>query len=343
MQNSNANQYGNSNQPPKGKLPWLSKNRWLPVGGLALILVVYLLCSDPDTPTIDGRQLSFNPANGTVVEDSLGNKDAHVNPGEQVKIRIRLANTGDKPIPPFNLVLATKDTAVKLIDNRLQFKKGIGSKDTVLSDDFFEFKLNETFLFDCLRFTSRIERLALAGMVGTAFATNGANGINGDPPIDIYTYPNYRVCMGPCTLEVGPAATNLAELTIDAAICNDGFTNLSTLTNARVKIVSVKLCVSAVTFSPMSSGGAFLDNFDYGNVGINNCAPPSVPTNRFKFRATTSYLPQPSETMVCIYFYVEIYRNLVDKIGERNLGIRAQVVRRTNSSNIVAAGMRPGN
>jgi hypothetical protein len=224
-----------------------------------------------------------------------------------------------------------------LIDNRLQFRKGIGSQDTALSDDSFEFKLNETFLFDCLRFTSRIEGARLAGLVSTALAQNGTNGANGSPPIDVYIYPNYRICLGPCTLEVGPLASNLADLTVDAAICNDGFTNQSTLTNARLKIVSVKLCVGTVTFNPLSSG---TDILDYGTVSNSNCAVPSVATNRFRFRAATSYLPQQSETMVCIYFYIELYRNLTEKIGERNLGIRAQVVRRVPE---IAAIMPPEN
>lgn len=325
----NPNHERGDKQPGKGRYIWL-----IIAGLLLLLLIILYLRVKPEKPVVNPDELAFNPLGGTTINDTLGNDDGQLNPGEQVKVQVRLTNAGERTLPAFALLLAARQSGVTFInnDNRVQFKSSEPGQ-TILSDDFFEFKLSENYLLDCVGFDGKIERALLAGFVSNAYAQGGSAATLG---IDMYVYPNFRVCLGEATLTVGPTAATAAVLTIDVALCNS---SASVLDDARVTIEpgSVKTCsATSPTFITLTPGGIPMNSFDYGDVGANQCGepadtnpvPPGTEFIRYQFSATP-LLPAATVETMCIYLGVKIFRgDPAVLVGERNMGIRARVNRR---------------
>jgi hypothetical protein len=259
--------------------------------------------------------LTFDPLTGVTVIDSLGNNDGQINPGERVKIRLRLNNLGTQPISGFDMVLSTNDTEVGLIDSTLHYS-AIGAGDTLWSQDAFEFKLDSTFRSECVVFTGTLKNVTLArlggGLVAEAFANPMTSGNTISFALDVYSL--YRLCFGDCQMLKGAGATD--SLVINVSVCNRA---TSALTAVSVQIKSVGACSRPDLgfFTPLSK------EFSYGDVGRNNCRPPFDSSVRFAF-APPAGLPVNVGSFICVHFVVTIKSNNATVI-ELNEGIDAKV------------------
>jgi hypothetical protein len=234
-----------------------------------------------------------------------------LNPGEQAKIRLRLANTGKKPTSPFDLVFSTSETGVKLIDNRIHFN-AIEPGQTVLSEDPFEFELDTSLVAECVAFLGRIRTVARAGLVDDAFAGGGVVSQQDSLIITLAVISNYRACVVNCTLGQG-AGAGPDTLIIDLMLCNS---SSGSLPNAAVKIdsITVKRCNSSsdrfqVMRQIIDGFTTKLDSLRLSSTLLAaQCRQPDNPASQFKLMAN---IPEtlPANSTLCIYFTALIYRD----------------------------------
>jgi len=303
MQNPNPQKPGN------GFKEWLSKNPWVGIIIIILlVIIIYQICNPPPTGGIPPG-LTFNPENGGLIADSLGNRDGQINPGESVSIRIRLFNTGKNRIPAFTLVLSATDSGVTFInnDNRVDFD-AIAPGESALSKDPFAFKMPDRFIPYCVLFLGTIPNVARAGFIAEAFAQNGET----TPALQVSfaAAPNYRVCVGACTLQDNAGTSD--ELTIELKLCNGSVTSGPTLSNPTVEIdnLTLRACKPFVAADPVEPITPVQNNLQYSTVGPGTCTEPSSPTIRtFRFSVPSTWEASVTGDDICVHFTANIYSN----------------------------------
>ena len=299
----------------------LAKYRWPALLTVLVVAAAYMICKPPDQHPIT-KDLVYEPVGGAWVNDSLGNGDGQLNPGEQVRVFPRLTNNGKQPIPAFDLVLSTPEKAVNLKDNRCHYP-AIEPGQTVISEDPFEFKLDTLFFADCVLFLGKAVRpVRQAGFVGDAFA-----GITEEIAIILAATSNYRVCLASAELnEIGqaPGSQNWNYvLTIDLRLCN---TSSASLHNPFLKIdpTTIGICdLPGVQFTTQAIGTmtAGVNQLFYTqDLPTNTCLFPNSPTfadgkARFRFNITMAKL-LPNIGRKCVNFSVQVYIPLTSDDGE---------------------------
>jgi len=299
MQNPNPQKPGN------GFKEWLSKNPWVGIIIIILlVIIIYQLCKKPPTGGIPPG-LTFNPLNGGVIADSLGNRDGQINPGERVNIRVRLFNTGKELIPAFTLALSTQDSGVTFIDNRVAFD-AIAPGDSALSKDSFEFQMPDRFVPHCVVFLGAVQNVVRAEFIAEAFAQNGVSAL----VLSYASAPNYRVCVGACTLRINGETAD--ELTIELKLCNGSATGGPTLSNPTVEIdnLTLRACKPFVAADPIEPITPVQNNLQYSTIGPGTCTDPSSTTIRtFRFNVPPSWEASVTGDDICVRFDANIYSN----------------------------------
>jgi hypothetical protein len=243
--------------------------------------------------------------NGGVIADSLGNRDGQINPGERVNIRILLFNMGKEQIPAFTLALSTQDSGVTFIDNRVDFD-AIAPGDSALSKDPFEFEMPDRFVPHCVMFLGTVQNVARAGFITEAFAQDGASALAITYPVA----PNYRVCVGACTLQANVETPD--ELTIELKLCNGSANGGPTLANPSVEIVDLTLraCKPFAAADPLEIITSVQNNLQYSTVGPGTCTDPSSPTIRtFRFSVPSTWEGSATGDDICVHFTANVYSN----------------------------------
>jgi len=304
----------------------LAKYRWLVILSVVVLAVVVYLTCKPAVPRPSTKDLFYEPLGGAWVNDSLGNGDGELNPGEQVKVFARLTNSRRQRIPAFDLVLSTPEKGVDVKDNKCHYP-AIEPGQTVRSEDPFEFFLDSLFVSESVLFFGRIENMAQAGFVGDAFAANGDDEI----PIILAATTNYRLCLVSCLLEEQPEVSGSTNrnyiLTIDLRLCNTS----SELDKPSLRIdpASIKVCDLPNSFAVRQEQNdqgimtAFDHLFYTSNLNNGECKKPDSPilqdeTVRFKFIAAMEPLGS-TITDKCVYFSVEVNRHTIE-ISEETEG-----------------------
>lgn len=308
----------------------LAKYRWPALVAMLAVAIVYMICKplgqsdQSDLPTT--KDLVYEPIGGAWVNDSLGNGDGQLNPGEQVKVFPRLTNNGKQPIPAFDLVLSTTETRVNLRDIRCHYP-AIEPGQSVLPDDPFEFKLDTLFFSDCVLFLGKVAKPAQAGLVSDAFGAINEQEIS----IILQATSNYRVCLTEAQLiEVrqAPGSQNWEYiLSIDLRLCNAS----SKLSKPFLKInpATIDLCDSpAMNFTVReetdNTGAtrAFDQLFYTSDLSSMGCQVPDTPKLALaiganaKFRFNTVMARLNLDARKCIYFSVEINKREMVPSGE---------------------------
>lgn len=323
------------NNEPSGKQE--GKNRALIIFGLLILaLLCYKIFCSPEPPA--GPEITgviFDPANAGVLVDSLGNRDMQVNPDEQVKVQLRLTNSGKTPIAAFDLVFMAQDSGVVLIDNRVHFN-ALKSGESALSEDTFEFKMPRRFPMACVTFHGKTAGAKRAGLIGAAFAGIPEHDIDVALPVA----PNFHVCVVACALTDNVNAPDI--LTMELKLCNaslkpDAATAGDVLSDAAVTIhaITIKACQNYIVRAPAETITAIppaANTAAYGTVAAGTCTASGT----FTFEVPSSWaqsVPLTPNPTLCIHFTAEIFSNAssLSKTSEgfAFVGVSASVMRVT--------------
>jgi hypothetical protein len=133
-----------------------------------------------------------------------------------------------------------------------------------------------------------------------------------ETPADVViTYPvapNYRVCVGACTLEANVEAPDV--LTIELKLCNGSVSGGPTLSNPLVEIVDLTLraCKPLAPTEPPEIITPVQNNLQYSTVGPGACSDPSSPLiTTFKFNVPPTWESSATGDDICVHFTANIY------------------------------------
>lgn len=325
------NNYESSTEGLKG---WFARNRWtVTLTGVILVVLicVQFFCNGFFETRVTPPPLTFDSMTGAGVSDSLGNNDRQINPGERVKVRLRLTNVGAQALSGFDMVLSTQDRGVEIIDDNVHYTlMGLGQ--TVWSADPFEFKLDSNFVSDCVVFRARIVNATLAGFVGDAFALSEGSDDEVVIPLDVIS--NYRLCVAACALQQSASTTGDDILTIDVRVCNASGGPLG-LPSLRIDSLEVRMCdtpstqFNVVRVSDLAGATVGLDSLLFtADLQGTECRKPNDPTKTtsgtgtFKFKAV---LPPLSGT-ICVRFTALLYENHTMLVSRPSIGAETIVL-----------------
>ncbi|MFQ5823753.1 MAG: hypothetical protein ACE5JB_06840 [bacterium] len=294
------------------KTPWII---FIAIVVLVIVISLLIIYEEASVP-----ELSFDPLTGAVVIDTLGNRDRQINPGEQVQVFLRLTNIGEKSISAFDLVLSTQDRGVEMIKNRISFSS-IDTGQTRISNKPFEFKLDTSFVSECVVFKGKIENVVQAGLIAKSFAETTSDAEDDEILISLSVITNYRACLVNSILQEEPVVNSGDPnrdyiLEIELMLCNAS----AQINKPSLKIdsSSIKICdLPDTTFNVMYENDIFgnkvrMDSIYYSNnLQEKQCKKPNDPRGidtigKFKFKTSMPHLAQ-TETKKCVYFTVEIY------------------------------------
>jgi hypothetical protein len=259
--------------------------------GVGAVVGIYNLTGQQQPPIFPVEIVSWE------VDDTVGgNGDGRLNPGETVKIRYFLANTGTDPIPPSNPTLSTSQSWVTITptENTANFP-GIGVGDTVGSIDTFEFSVatsvtapNAVFILTATQSPDIMYQAAAA----------------------VPIFYDYYACLDSYQILEGGANDTVV---IRLSICNDNGNVLSS-SAAHITAASVHNCGTNVSFTAATNGAIVLDKVLFNSTGdptifdisADTCADPAQVSPSMEFR----FVSNANLTGICcIYFIVDIYSN----------------------------------
>jgi hypothetical protein len=245
------------------------------IGVVALAALMYILFQQPPPQRVPVEVVR------TIIDDSEGNNNGRVNPGESVKIRFELRNAGTDSIPASSARLSTTQPGVHITDN-IGFFPPIPPGETVVlqsEGDPFAFSIDDTVTSPTISFL-----LESPYFIAAACVQNH---------VPIYA------CVELCQITRNPD-----RLRIRLSICNE-LGSLQSNVAAEILDSNIKLCSDpSVTFTTSNDN----DQVFYGNIPNNHCgvAPDNVcPPNEFQYMVSLGNRAGPD----CIHFFVQIFSN----------------------------------
>lgn len=251
------------------------------------------------------------------IDDSIGgNGDGRLNPGETVKIRYFLANTGTDSIPPSSPTLSTSQSGITITPTEITANfPGIGVGDTVGSSDTFEFSVASTVTAPSAVFIlTATQSPAILYQAGAAV-------------LIIYDYyaclDNYQILDG----------GNNDTVVIRLSICNDNG-NIIPSAAAHITAASVHKCGTNISFTAATNGPIVLDKVLFNSTGnptkfdisADTCADPAQvsPSAEFRFVSNANLTG-----ICCIYFIVDIYMNATISAATGNISLAGATKRKS--------------
>jgi hypothetical protein len=278
------------------------------VGVLVIAFFIYLIIQLIILPT---KPIPVQVV-GVVVNDSTGNNNGRLNPGESVRIQLKIKNIGQEIISQGEAILFTTQGGVNLIDSVATFPElAPGDSAFPIKSDDFAFSIDDTVSARAVAFYIKATRSPDLESEGTASVANW---------VDIYA------CIENC--EIVPGSDSDPELVIKLSICNNSCVNLVGVA-AHIPADEIQKCDQTLTFTAVvvtNPQGITLDKVFYqisGNVNNNICADPDAsPTEEFRYTIT-----QNVGSISCIYFPVRIYTGATRNPNNNSVNLSGATMR----------------
>jgi len=244
-----------------------------------------------------------------IVDDTVGgNGDGRINPGEQVKVRLRLKNIGSHPINPSQAVVTALQPGVTMLEPLISFPAMPQKGDTALSFDDFTMAVAPNFPEPVIT----VQVSAIIGANYKAYAS---------APV----FNGMSICIDDFTIVRETRSCDGKTITPDLlkirlAICNQyGYSIQNVI--ARVAADKIWLCGEA-------NVRTIVDNVYYndkvyfgGNIDANNCAHPTssceyqdkgqkvVSATKEELVYIIDLNGLKANEKYCFNFYVELFKN----------------------------------
>jgi len=242
---------------------------------------------------INPQTFSVEVVNVIIDDSGNVNKDGRLNPGETVRMRVQLRNTGRDTIPPGQAILSTNQRGVRLLDSLTRYQAIAPGASASPIDDGYQFTLAKNVSDTCI-----------------AFAMTGTQ--NSQPVYEAsfceQSYVNIYACMDTCYISRG-RGTIPDTFVVRLSLCNDSGSPLSKVA-VNIQGLDIWVCgeyqARTVTFT------AITDKVFYDDIELDECAVPA-PCSLPEFRYIVTGLG-PNAGRRCIWFEGRIYENADCKI-----------------------------